>query len=257
MKKILSLALALMMLVSVFALTSCEKEPKELLDDAAKALAEKPYTMTMKMDFQTENAQIQEVFDMMNMEIPITVDGDNVAMDMSMDMMGQSIALKMTIVDKVLYYSMSAGGMGAKMKATLNDEQFAEFKGENGAEMPVDYSHFGELTAEKKDGKTVITCTGITDEGKKALNDQMASSLGEGGTATVGDLSYTITLKDGKFESMNLSCTYTVSVSGISISATMNMSATYEYKDVAAITAPADAADYQEMPYDQIQGGGI
>ena len=254
MKKFLSLALALMMIVSLFAMTSCEKEPKEQLEAANKALTEKPYTMTMKMNLTADNSDVQEILDAMNVEVPVTIDGNNMFLDMTMDMMGQSVAMKMTLVDKVLYYNMDLAGMAMKMKATLNDEQLADFVNKNGAEMPVDYTMFAELKSEKKDGKTVITCTGINDEGKKALNDELASSLGDMGKATVGDLSYNITLKDGKYESMDLSCTYTVTVSGVSVSVTMKIGATFAYDKVAAVTAPADAAEYKEVDYSEMMG---
>ena len=254
MKKIVSIALALMMIVSLFAMTSCEKQPKEQLEAADKALAEKPYTMTMKMNFTADNSDVQEILDAMNVEVPVTIDGNNMFLDMTMDVMGQSVAMKMTLVDKVLYYNMDLAGMAMKMKATLNDEQMAEFVGTNNVEMPVDYAMFAELKSEKKDGKTVITCTGINDEGKKALNDELASSLGEMGEATVGDLSYTITLKDGKYDAMDLSCTYTVTVMGESVSVTMKIGATFAYDKVAAVAAPDDAADYEEVDFGDLMG---
>ncbi len=254
MKKLLSIALALMLVVSLFAFTSCEKEPKELLADATNALTEKPYTVTMKLSFDSDNAEMKDAFAMMNMEIPVTVDGDNMTMDMSMELLGQTISSQITLVDKTAYMNISAAGMSIKQKATMTDEQLQEFIDENGTEMPVDYNQFAELTAEKKDGKTVITCSGITDEGKKAINDEMAAALESMGTATLGDLSYVITLKDDKYESMDLTCSYTVTVMGESITVSMTMGATYTYDNVAAVAAPSDAADYEEVSFDELGG---
>ncbi len=255
MKKILSVVLALMLVMSVLAFTACEKAPQDLLAEAEQILAEKPVKMTMKMNFQSDNAEIQKIFDMMNIEVPVIIDGENMAMDMSMDVMGQTVVAKMTLVDKVLYYNMELMGQSMKMKANLTDEELVEFMGENSAEMPVDYTQFAELKAENKDGKTVITCTGITDEGKKALNDEMASALEAlGGSAEMGELTYTITLKDGKYEAMDLSCAYTVTVSGTSVSTTMSLGVTFSYDNVAAVAAPSDAADYQDMSFGDIMG---
>lgn len=271
MKKITSVLLALILVLSMFALTACgevpknpaagtttvkEPTPEELLAAADKALTVKPYTMTMKMNFTSDNAEMNEIFKMMNMEIPITIDGENLSMDMSMDLMGETMTTKMSLVDKVLYYDIQATGLSEKMKATLSDEQYKEFMGEQAVDMPVDYSQFAELKAEKKGDKTVISCDGITEEGKKALNDEMAASLaGMGGSAEIGDFSYTITLKDGKYEAMDLSCTYTVSVSGESLSVTMTMGAAIGYDNVPAITAPADADSYTEVNYGDLMGG--
>ncbi len=255
MKKFTSVLLALMLVIGMFAFTSCEKAPDALLEDAEKALEEKPYTMTMKMNFSSDNKEVNNVFKMMNMEMPFTIDGDNLAMDTSVEVMGETMQMKMTLVNKVLYYDVAFAGQSEKMKANLSDAQYKEFKGDQSAEMPVDYSQFSELTAEKKDGKTIIKCTGLTEEGRKALNDEMDASInGMGGSAELGDFTYTITLKDGKYESMDLSCSYTVSVEDESISVTMTMGADFEYEGVEPITVPEDAASYKSVDYDDLIG---
>ncbi len=254
MKKITSVILALMLLVSLFAFTSCEAEPLELLEEASKALSEKPYTMTLKMDFDSDNAELNEAFALMNLEFPVTIDGENLSFGMSTEVFGQAMSTNMTLVDKVLYYDIQAGEiLSQKMKVTLSEEELKEFLNQQSIDMPVDYSQFAELKSEKKDGKTVISCSGITDEGKKALNDQMAASLAAlGGTAELGDISYAITISDGKFEAMELSCTYSVSMSGKSITATMKMVAAFDYEDVAAVTVPADADSYKAVNFSDL-----
>ncbi len=271
MKKLTSVLLALVLILSLFTLTGCKEQlesllpgtstaqgenPEELLAAASQSLTERPYTMTMKMEFSSDNQEMNAVFEMMNMEIPVTIDGENLSMDMSMDIMGETMTTKMILVDKVLYYDVQFAGVSQKMKATLSDQQFAEFMGEQTVGMPVDYSEFAVLKAETKNGKTVISCEGITDAGKKALNDLMASSLeGSGGSAAIGDFTYTITLKDGKYEAMDLTCTYTVTVAGLSVSVTMTMGADICYDNVPAITVPADADAYTAIDYDDLMGG--
>ncbi len=255
MKKFTSILLALVLVVSMFALTSCEKKAEELLSDADKFLAENPYTTNMKMNFSSDNAEMNEIFKMMNMEVPVTVDGNNLSMDMSMDMMGETMTIKMTVVEKVLYYELGFAGESQKMKANLSDEQLKDFMVDQSVEMPVGYSQFAELKVEKKDSKTIITCEGITDEGKKALNDEIATSLeGLDCTSEIGNLSYVITLKDGKYESMDLSCTYSVTAEGETVSLTMGIGATFAYENVSAVTAPADASSYTTVNYDDLMG---
>ncbi len=256
MKKITSVLLALLLVISMFAFASCEKEPKELLAEADKTLAEKPYTMTMKIGFSSDNEEVNQVFQLMNIEVPVTIDGDKMLMDMSMDANGTAMVAKMSLIDKVLYYNIQMDAESIKMKATLSDEQIAAFKKDQSAEMPVDYTQFSELKAEKKDGKTIITCTGITDEGKKILNDQMAASIESmGGSASIGELSYTLTLKNGKYEAIDLTCTYSVTVAGQSVSATMTMGSTISYDNIPAITAPSDADSYTSVNYSDLFGG--
>ncbi len=254
MKKIVSVMLALMLVACMLAFTACESVESSL-EKADKALKEAPYTVKMSMDFECDDQTLNTVFDALSMEIPVTVDGDNMAMELSMDVMGQKIGTKMSVVDKVLYSSVDMGITSVKMKATLNDEQLKEFVSENSAEMPVDYLQFEELKMEKKDGKDVITCSGITTEGLTALNNQLAETMeAMGAEAAAGDLSYVITLADGKYESMALTCSYSITMSGKTYTVSMTMNAKYEYENVAKVTAPADADTYTEVSYDQIKG---
>ena len=258
MKKILSVALMIaMILTSVCLFASCEAvTAASAIQKADEALAKAPYTMTVSMDFESDNAEMNQIFDALTMEIPVTVDGENMLMNMSMEIMeGMSATIKMTVFDKVLYYDMDVAGQTVKMKATMNEEDYAEFLKENSAEMPVDPEQFETLTLETKDGKQVVTCTGITEEGRKALNDIMGETVGTmDASATLGDLSYIITIADGKYESMALSVSYSVTVAGQTVNVSMSMNAKYAYGDVAPITAPADASSYTEADLDDLLG---
>lgn len=258
MKKVLSALLALVVVLTAFGmLASCEAvTAASAIKKADTALTEAPYTITVSMDFESDNAQLNTVFDAMSMEIPMTVDGENMYMDMSMEVMaGVSASVKMTVFDKVLYYDMAVAGQTVKMKATMNDEDYAEFLEENSAEMPIDAAQFETLTLETKDGKQVVTCTGITEEGLKEMNELLGESLSAMGyEAAVGDLSYVITLADGKYETMALTAAYSITVEGQTYTVSMTMNAAFSYKDVAPITAPADADQYTEADLDDLLG---
>ncbi len=258
MKKILSAVLVLAMILTGACLfTSCEAvTAASAIEKADKALAEAPYTMTMSMDFESDNAEMNTIFDALSMEIPVTVDGENMYMNLSMEIMqGMSASVKMTVFDKVLYYDMAVAGQTMKMKATMNEEDYAEFLKKNSAEMPVDPSQFETLTLETKDGKQVVTCTGITEEGRKALNEIMGETVGSiDASATLGDLSYTLTISDGKYESMALTVSYSVTVAGKTVNVSMAMTAKYTYGEIAPITAPADADKYTEADLDDLLG---
>jgi len=252
MKKILAVVIACLLMCGM--LVSCDNAEK-MLEKADAALEEAPYTMTMKMDFETDNKDINKIFSAMNMEFPVTVDGKNVAMDMSMEMMGYTADINITVADMVMYYNIEMLGQSTKMKADLSQEQYEEFMEENNAEMMVDPEDFEELTVEKKDGKKYITCNGISDDGIKELNDMMADSLNAvKGKATVSDVSFVITLSDGKYESMAMTCVYSVTVAGETCNVTCSMSATFSYDNVAKITAPADANTYQQSKFDDLMG---
>ena len=258
MKKILSAVLVLaMVLTGACLFTSCEAvTAASALEKADEALTKAPYVMTMSMDFESDNAQMNTVFDALSMEIPITVDGENLLMNMSMDVMeGVSASIKMTVFDKVLYYDMAVAGQTVKMKATMNEEDYAEFLKENSAEMPVDPSQFETLTLETKDGKQVVSCAGITEEGRNALNKILGETTGSiDASATLGDLSYIITISDGKYESMALTVAYSVTVADQTVNVSMTMNATFSYENVSPVTAPADASSYTEADLDDLLG---
>lgn len=258
MKRIISIALMIAMIaMSACAFASCEAvSAASAIEKADKALTKGPYTVTMSMDFECDNAQLNAIFDAMTMEFPVTVDGDNMQMNMSMDIMeGVSTSVNMTVVDKVLYYDMDIMGQAMKMKATLNEEEYKEFIEENSAEMPIDSASFETLTLETVDGKQVITCSGITDDGITELNKILADSLtAMGADAAVGDISFVLTIADGKYESMALTVSYSVTVAGQTYTVSMTMNAKYTYAEVAPITAPADADKYEEVNFDEIPG---
>ena len=250
MKKFFALVLVLALMCSTLA--ACDNA-QTLLQKADAALEKAPYTMSMKMQFECDNAELNEIFSAMNMEIPVTVDGKNMSMDMSMDVMGNAAKIKVTVADMVMYYDMTVMGQNIKMKATMNEEQYQDFMDENNTDMMLNPADFGELTVENKDGKKYIACGKISDEGLKELNDMLEDALESlDGTATVSDVTYGVTLNDGKYESMDMSCVYAVTVSGETINVTFKLRAEFSYDNVAKVTAPADADTYQEANYDDL-----
>ena len=253
MKKILAFVMALAMMCGM--LMSCDESAEALIEKADAALQEAPYTMTLKMNFECDNKEMSDILSMMNVEVPVTVDGKNIAMDMSMDVMGYEVNTDVKIVDAVMYYNMNMMGQNVKMKCTLTDTQYEEFMAKSNMQMPVSPENFAELKVEKKDGKKYIACGGITDDGLKLLNDVMKDALeSTGGKAEVKDITYGITLADGKYESMDMSCTYAVTVAGETYNVSMTVGTDIAYGDVAEITVPSDADSYQEVNFSELMG---
>ena len=254
MKKILVLVMALALICGM--MVSCNNA-QSLLEKADAALEKEPYGITMKMSFECDNEELNQVLSLMNIEIPTTVDGKNIAMDMSMDMMGYTFGTKVIVADMVMYYDMELMGQNIKMKATMDEEQYQEFMAENNTQMMIKPEDFGELTVETKDGKKYIVCDGISEEALKALNGMVAENLvGEGidGEATFVDVTYCVTLNNGKYESMDMICVYSLTVAGVSCNVTFNLSAAYSYDNIAEITAPADADEYEELSFGDLMG---
>ncbi|MBR4292449.1 MAG: hypothetical protein IKT54_02430 [Clostridia bacterium] len=253
MKKILALVIALTLLCAMFV--SCGDNPQTLIEKADAALKEGPYAATLKFNFETDNEELNEVFSMMNMEIPTIIDGNNLVMNMSMDVMGLTVALDATIVDMVMYYDIELFGASVKMKSTMTEEQYQEFMEDSNAQMLLLPDYFSEMTVESKDGKKYITCTGLSEDGFKELNDVVAEQLESiGASAEVSEISYTLTLNKGKYESIELHCVYTVDMDGETTTFTMDMSAEYSYDNIAPITVPENADEYEEVDAGEILG---
>lgn len=254
MKKLLSVLLLCAMLTCLFA--SCDLgNAARVIAKADQALQEAPYTVTMSMDFTCEDETLNQIFDALSMEIPVTVDGENLSMKMSTEVMGMTTAMEITVVDKVLYYNATILNQSMKMKASLSEEDYKAFIEDNNSEMPVDSASFETVTMETVDGKKVITCTGITNDGLTAMNQLLSDTLTAlGAESTVSDLSFVMTVADGKYESMALTATYSVTVSGKTHTVSLSMNAKYSYENVSAIVAPSDADSYKDVSYGEIMG---
>lgn len=254
MKRILSILLLLSLLVCAFA--SCDTlTAAAAIAKAEKALEEKPYTVTMSMDFDCEDKNLNTVFDALSLEFPVTVDGENLYMDMSTEVMGFQTGITMTVVDKVLYANTTVMNQSVKLKATLTEENYEEFIKNNNAELPVTTENFETLTMEVKDGKQIVTCSGITTEGLTAMNDLLSDALtAMGAEAAAGDLTMVATISDGLFESMALTATYTVTAGGETHTVSLTMNAKYTYEGIQPITVPADADSYKDVSFDEIVG---
>ena len=256
MKKIISTLLAVVMMVSgVCMLASCDAvSAVTAIAQADQALENNPYTVTLAMDFRCDNAQINEILNAMSMEIPVTVNGKDLAMSMTTEVYGISATANMTIVDKVLYYDMSALGQSVKMRAALTELQYEEFFKDSGSKMPVSPTHFQSLSLQSSGGKHVITCSGVTSEGLTAVNELLSDSLSAvGASVSVGDLAFLLTLSGGKYETMELSAVYTVTVGGQTTVVNMKMTAKYTYDNIQPITKPANASSYTDVPYSNIR----
>ena len=252
MKKILALVIALTLLCTV--LVSCDNAVA-MVKKANEALEQAPYNVTLKMDFESDNKQINDILSTMNTEIPVSVDGKNIAMDMSLGVMGYTVDADIVIADMVMYCDVSLLGQNIKMKTDISEEQYDELMSENNVEMPINPTDFGELKVETKDGKKYIACGKISDEGLEELNGIMEKALESvDGEASVVDISYGVTLNDGKYEKMDLMCVYSVTVSGNTCTVTFNLDAQFSYDNVQSIAAPAGASSYTKVDINDFLG---
>ena len=253
MKKILSIILSLTMILSgICLLSSCDiADAAKTVQKADKALTETPYIMTISLDFSSDNSYLSPTLEALNTSVPVTVDGENMSFAMNLD----SSNFEMLIVDRVLYYNFNLLGQDVKVKSTVSDEYYTELRSKGGISMPVSVSHFENMSMETRNGKKVITCSGISDEGRNLVDKSLLDTVGEiNDEMDLVDLSFVLTIANGKYESMALNVTYNTVLADQSTTVTTSMTATFTYDGVAHLTAPADAADYTEIDIEDLLG---
>ena len=124
MKKILTLALVLIMTLSVF--TSCdpvldkaeELTYEQVMAKAEEAMKDIAFNAEMTFDYSTEDETLKQSFDSMDMSNKMTVDKNSFKADMKI----MGISVNMICVDNVLYYSAPAASV--KYKATVKNGCF-------------------------------------------------------------------------------------------------------------------------------------
>ena len=250
-KKII--ALLLVVLMSVFAFASCggggndNDKPKtaaEVIADADAALASTAYQMTLSFDMTSDNEEANDALQSMLGDITMvnTVSGDDLKIDMSM--MGVTVGL--VYVDGIVYLNSGS----EKIKFAATEEQLATITDSlSSFGSDIAATDFNTLTLEEVDGKQVVTATDMKPEAEEKLNSMFGMTPVE--DVEISDLALVATVKDGKYESLVVSFSYTTS--GITVTA--NVTSAFTYNNVA-ITAPADAATYTETTFDEIYGGG-
>ena len=67
------------------------------------------------------------------------------------------------------------------------------------------------------------------------------------------NVKYVIKIKDGKYDSLYLSCDYKMSGKGKTVEFTMRMGMKYEYDTSFSIYAPDDSQNYTEVDFDNIR----
>jgi hypothetical protein len=249
-KKIIAFVMILALLCAM--LTSCS-EAESLLRKADNFLEDEPYTMTFEVGFESDDPKLNKAFSDFDMEIPVTVDGKNISMDMSMRYNGYNANAKIIVYDMVMYCDITAGRQNAKVKADISDSQYDTLMIDSGAQMPLEIDDFADITVSRMNGKEIITCKNVSQRGLRILNEKIEDNVKSlDGEAKVSDVKFVITLNDGKYEYMSFVCLYKINVDDEIYDIKIKMSADFSYEDAKKITKPSDASKYEEMSFDDL-----
>lgn len=279
MKKLFALLTVALLLVAT--LTSCMSQPLDgkTADEAleiinTKMTAEKGLKVALDMDLSLDMPNIMDLTVDMKGTTSMKQTEDTLLMDvlmnMSMSMEGALVGSQSTNAtstmkyDGTTLYMTSAAGEGedaaAKMKATADkDALLAAMANSSGSNPTInidwnDWTAMKNAAIEKKDGKYILTASEVSDDFRDAILGATDSLGALGGELEVTAVSVTMTCSpDGFCEKIVIGMDITLSVQGMD--ATMRLDATADYEKLAsdfAVSAPADAADYEEVDLDVI-----
>lgn len=251
MKRFFALSLALICMFSTLLLTSCNETAYQLYTDGVKELTDATALdakMTVAMTMKTGSTSNQS-----STTMDIKTNGN--------DMTIASDTMDVTYVGGVVYMNLKLGEFSSKTKTTATVEEAKELTGDYTIDTDEVFPALTEkdlenVKVEKNGDKRTITAD-LSDAAVKKLSDKFSNSITGGveenaPTITVSDVKMTASFdKDGHIVDFNLKFNMAASVMGMDVS--MNIDLKMEINAIngsVSITAPADAADYEEISPD-------
>ena len=254
MKKILSAVLALCLIMSALLAVSCGKEPtaRELVETAtAKYENLDAYEGRLEYDI---TMNIQGV----TMSVPISADikmtdiksgSPIIDMNMTMEVMGQKVDMRMYLEGEWAYYDML--GMKYKTKVAQADTEITgildNMMSNSGG---FDYLDSAEIVKHEDGLRSVAVEIGenISDIIGAAANDMASSVIGEGGEIELSNLKLEYFIDKNDFiAKINCAFKMAITIEGEKVDATADMTVSFEkFDDEVQITPPEGYLDYTE-----------
>lgn len=265
-KKIIALLLVAVM--AVFALASCggnggnggtggnggnggntPATAESVIAAAESALTTAPYKITMSIDMESDNEEYNTQMSAMlsQISIPISFDGDNFSITMTI----QGETMLTAAIDGTVYYSIP----GSKLSFEATEEQLADLAGQMDISGDIGIADFETLTLTEENGKQIVTATNMKADSKSKIDEALGGITGTGSLGVeFTDISYVATTSGGKYETAVVSFGFAIPVSAeqtVNVEASINCAFTY---DGVTVAAPADAAEYKSVSYDLVFG---
>jgi len=266
MKKFTALALVLVMLVALFALTSCEGKKMKL---TAYALVSDAVAKTEALDSFEADMEIKMGIEAMgvSMDMPMQYNvkasglkGDNPVTfsKLSMTIMGMTMTTEAYTEGEWCY--VSALGEKAKMKVGADTEEYDGFSDVKSVVKALPEDLLSEVEIIENSDGTKTVSVAVSDEKfaeiYKSFVDEMSSSAAE--SENVSDVSVenakvTVTVdKDGYVSvyGIHFDMAVTGESDGISVETKASVDMTITYKNpgtAVTVTLPADYQDYKEV----------
>ena len=232
-----------LLVISLFAigLSSCGlfSDPAELVAEADTALGEKAYTMRTAVQYESTDAKMAEaIASFTNPAVLTEVNGDSFRISMLFEKDGRENGVIYTYVDGVLYTELDELGVTTKTSETVTDLDKNTLRSELGAGATLSVDDFESAKAVTANGESLITCTDIKDEPLDSLVEALADQMPEGTVVAIKDTSLIITISDGLYKNILLTCSYVITTADAVYTLDMTYVSEFTYGDVDEITAP-------------------
>lgn len=256
MKKYVAIWLSLVFLCC--QLTSCGifvNENQRLLSDAQAATAKVPHDVEARIVMLSDDSTLNHALSNADMRFPMSFDGDDLSFTLSSKNNGVSYKTAVVLAEDTLYYEKTNLKTDHKTqkKCTLTSADQAAFYDEYGSPAYISYNDFKEFSLKNEDQYQIITCTGLKEQGREDFEKLIKASLKDlEADFEMKDVSFTVTLENGKNKVVFSSFDYDMIMNGKTYGMTINIRMEYFYDNASGVTAPKDAASYQDATYDDL-----
>lgn len=260
LRKIISLITATSILV--LSLASCSKTPESLMEKANKKLTRLDHTIEVSVDYTSKEQGMDTLFEELeNVDTKIYFSGDSVNIENGMTMntvAGETTFFNSCVVIDGMAYSNSGyrtptGGNSNKLKLEITDEQKQTLIEKAGFIIGIGIDDFSLVTLDKIDGEYILICTGAYEELNIRLEKLMVSQLQDAvEKVSVKNVHMNVEIEDGKLDTVELKCDYTITLYGTAYSVEAEFELEYDYDDRVSVKTPDDAAEYSYSEFDII-----
>ena len=239
LKSCLSLILVMTMLLLCF--TSCgKKDAGELISTAEAKLSEAPYTMNMKITYESEDPATSEAIGAFSVPVlTIAVNGTDFDAHMEMGKGDLTGYIDYVYVDGVLYTEVCDGTYTSKSNENVSEMDTSGIKSALGASVSIGYSDFKSTSVISSGGIDIITCTDLNVEALDLLVRELTAQLKSlGAFVMIENVSLVIEIADGRYHATALVCQYVITVGEEIYEFDMTYTAEFDYESEVSVTAP-------------------
>ena len=211
--KRVSLLMCLVILCGIVC--SCElisADPDALITEAEAALGNAPYSVDMRVIYDSDDEDMKEaILSFSEPTVKMNVNNDDFSAKMEFTHDGYKSYISYAYIDKELYVKVDDNGRVTQNKISLDSFDKDEIAGAIGVDTTLGVSDFDTVKAEGIGSVKVITCTDIKLDSLTKITSSLAEKLQSiDAIVSVKDVVLAIQVKDGKYDTTILTCTYKI-----------------------------------------------